>query len=963
MSHLLGNEECLKNLRFDVEDISRVLTEIFSRVGPLAKISSWKFPDKVASELDVDDLLERYSFCEDDLDNQVSHFSLLELLVDRLLLLLHCAAAFHDQINNNGSGRLGSATTNVSGDAPTSAGLIVKMFWLKIVKVFSLVQQLNSEAASTKRENLDLVAKVADLKSQVDKAKESGKRALAIIGEEMARGDIPVSTVSKRSHSVSTSTSTSVPAIRVVDDCGSVRVAVDALHQAATRIAGPPCPHIGSDSAQRGCQTIDTSFAPCAACHEAQNFARTTGTTMMDICKRLEVPPSAYAAAQRGFIEREGWLTAKELSESTEEQSRCLTKLGTFLEAKLKEIQALKDVIDKMEGALDDEAKKKDQLASEFQGDRHTWVIEKKNYNNKLEESEKKCAERIKDMQTYVNKVLQEKDKANIEQRKAKDDTAVRDRLIANEKDEKKRIMAEKEELEGEMTRMRKKMESMEDDMKKVLKEKDLAEVEKESAQKAMRKMDATMSVLDKKATSFQSQEETFLSRIDRLSEENEALVRELEEAEARLEKLSGERETGIGAGGVARVEEAERRMRALEKQVNGMASDRKESEAMIAALKARLQEAKEQQRLLVAFPDLHGPVNLEDSFNSTTSSVDYSESDDNDVASDMKKQLKANALRIEVLRDENDRLHEAIVKMNGTVEEAKVLGNLHRAESKSSVAKATSTVIGGMTRSVSQGNIALWTPSQSHINFGKMPNVVVNHNNHTSANAANVQNQPHKSRSAAERLMATAPPPRRSISQGSTPTTPRGQLGEQTSSVTPGIPMNSHNMSDEFKENITSGQSLMRPTSFNLVNQQQPLDIPQLPPKKSASKISVAWGRDDMKVPSTIDMRSATLPRNIRVQSAPSSAKHNGSTNEALDAYRQLKQTGYVKANGARPPSHFKAFASNTARNSKTIDKKLSGPSSIGVVSCPKCDKMYTSTKDLDVHKLYCLNAYSTNF
>ena len=85
-----------------------------------------------------------------------------------------------------------------------------------------------------------------------------------------------------------------------------------------------------------------------------------------------------------------------------------------------------------------------------------------------------------------------------------------------------------------------------------------------------MRKMDATMSVLDKKATSLRAQEETFVQRIDALTAENETLVGELEEAEARLEKLGRERESGIGAGGVARVEEAERRMRALEKQVCG---------------------------------------------------------------------------------------------------------------------------------------------------------------------------------------------------------------------------------------------------------------------------------------------------------------------------------------------------------------------------------------------------------
>merc|ERR1719383_687663 len=155
--------------------------------------------------------------------------------------------------------------------------------------------------------------------------------------------------------------------------------------------------------------------------------------------------------------------------------------------------------------------------------------------------------------------------------------------------------------------------------------------------------MDATMSVLDKKASSLRSQEETFLNRIDQLQAENDNLLKELDDSEARLEKMSRERESGIGAGGVARVEEAERRMRALEKQAAEMASDRKESDAMIAALKARLQEAKDQQRLLVAYPDLNGPVNLDDVSSSEPVSSFDSEANENDVSSDMRKQLRAN--------------------------------------------------------------------------------------------------------------------------------------------------------------------------------------------------------------------------------------------------------------------------------------------------------------------------------
>ena len=140
MSHLLGNEECLQSLREDVDDIRGVLSEITSRTGPLEGVSSWKFPSTPAGQLDVDELLRRFAFsADDDLDNQVSHFSLLELVVDRLLFVFHCASAFHDQIAASSGVFRGGGGSSGGGAAkdppPTSAGLIVKRFWLRIVKV------------------------------------------------------------------------------------------------------------------------------------------------------------------------------------------------------------------------------------------------------------------------------------------------------------------------------------------------------------------------------------------------------------------------------------------------------------------------------------------------------------------------------------------------------------------------------------------------------------------------------------------------------------------------------------------------------------------------------------------------------------------------------------------------------------------------------------------------------------
>lgn len=48
---------------------------------------SWKFPDQLATDVQIKDLLERYQFSKNELDNQVAHVILFEILIDRFVFL------------------------------------------------------------------------------------------------------------------------------------------------------------------------------------------------------------------------------------------------------------------------------------------------------------------------------------------------------------------------------------------------------------------------------------------------------------------------------------------------------------------------------------------------------------------------------------------------------------------------------------------------------------------------------------------------------------------------------------------------------------------------------------------------------------------------------------------------------------------------------------------------------------
>lgn len=83
MAEILGSQLCMESLQTDVQDVQWTINDLSSRIGPI-DLSSWKFPDKLSWELDMEQLLEMYSFSKEEKEeNQVAHIALYELLIDR----------------------------------------------------------------------------------------------------------------------------------------------------------------------------------------------------------------------------------------------------------------------------------------------------------------------------------------------------------------------------------------------------------------------------------------------------------------------------------------------------------------------------------------------------------------------------------------------------------------------------------------------------------------------------------------------------------------------------------------------------------------------------------------------------------------------------------------------------------------------------------------------------------------
>ncbi|KAM6297902.1 coiled-coil domain-containing protein 157 [Aegotheles albertisi] len=147
MAHLLGHRGCMESLRADLGDLQAAIAQVSSRAGAV-RFRSWKFPDKVSAELDLPTLLERYSYSETDPEfTQHAHLVLLELVIDRLLLLLQSSTGYAEKL----LGERAVPPARAVGPC-VSVGLTARTYCCTTLRLGTTYQQLLAEKAARGKE-------------------------------------------------------------------------------------------------------------------------------------------------------------------------------------------------------------------------------------------------------------------------------------------------------------------------------------------------------------------------------------------------------------------------------------------------------------------------------------------------------------------------------------------------------------------------------------------------------------------------------------------------------------------------------------------------------------------------------------------------------------------------------------------------------------------------------------------
>ncbi|XP_008936725.1 PREDICTED: coiled-coil domain-containing protein 157, partial [Merops nubicus] len=262
----------MQSLRADLRDLQAAIADVSSRVGAV-RVPSWKFPNKAACDVDMEELLELYDYTEQDPEfTQHSHVVLLELVIDRLLLLLQSFTSYTENLLSK------RAVPPAQAAGPSmSAGLTARRYWSSMLKLEAFYQQLLAEKKALKKELPPL---------QLTPQAGSGEK-------QLLQDRLP--DILERTSREATSATSRFPPL-------------SSSHGIPTEATG-------------------TSLAPCAACAGAQAGLREVGRAITSICQSQNIP-SALGKFQAAEESRgRGTLSARDVSYWASEQSKDLSRI------------------------------------------------------------------------------------------------------------------------------------------------------------------------------------------------------------------------------------------------------------------------------------------------------------------------------------------------------------------------------------------------------------------------------------------------------------------------------------------------------------------------------------------------------------------------------------------------------------------------------------------------------------
>ncbi|XP_061198305.1 coiled-coil domain-containing protein 157-like [Saccostrea echinata] len=601
MAELLGGKAILESLRTDVSDIQWAINGILSRTGPVT-VTSWKFPDKQSADLNVEELLDLYSYSEDAEDNQVAHIALYELVIDRFVFLLQTLSTLTQQM-------LVRAGEDITDQRTSSIGLVVKQFCNRQVQLNTVVQQTMSDIKTKSREMMDLENNMRKMSEELSKQSETSSQ--------------------------------------------STQPYHFSPHKVGSAMTGFVTPsqmeNIARDACTKSCQTVETAFVPCEGCHVVQKNFRNAGDVIINMCQSQKLPSSLQK--YRPLVSEVKWLSPNDVIRWATEQAKDLGRINKHMENLMATINPLKEELENCEQKCKKLERRVANFDAEMRKEREIQTTLQKQFDVKLTDIETEHKHTVSLVTKQMEEVKSNKESIEKQLTKYKADLESQQRLLTELEDTKKALVDElkvKHADSTEIERLQRHLDSVQSQLQEV-------EEKLERSAKELSKEQAKNKSAAKHNQSLQTKQSSLLQRIDDLDQENRELnnqVTELEEEKERIEETLEKVQKNV--------QHYKQKVKDNQALIDELSSQKEELEGSIETLKSdiqhlesKLEEAVEREKLMIEYPDLNGPVNP--GMKGT-----------GDIVTDMENQVKANTIRIQILEEQNETLRNSVGKVLG---------------------------------------------------------------------------------------------------------------------------------------------------------------------------------------------------------------------------------------------------------------------------------------------------------
>ncbi|NXP18957.1 CC157 protein, partial [Scytalopus superciliaris] len=600
MAHLLGHRGCMESLRADLQDLQAAIADVSSRAGAV-RFPSWKFPDKVSCELDMSLLLQRYRHSESEPEfSQHSHVVLLELLIDRLLLLLQSFTGYAETVLS------GCTVPPARGPAPgMSAGLTARTFWSTMLRLGALCQQLQHQ--------------VGQLGTPHEPSCRGHPMGLSLGHPAATSCSHPLSAAP------CVTEDTSVPHCPLPDLVPSLPCSQ--LPQSGIQGSSElrPGPRLAQGTRSVPTQTPGSPLGSCGTCSSAQASLQEVGRAITSLCQSQNIPSalSKFQEVLGGSTGRRS-LSATDMSYWASEQSKDLSRINKHLQELMQQVSPMKAELEEMGKQKEQLRKQVEDISQKLQVEKETRVQEQRKAEQSLKDKDKEHSEAVTRL---------EQDKGDLQRALGASlwtlsfsplpslglSCCVSPELTKTSLLEEMRTMmvarSQLLELEEKVQVLTGQRDSLGQELSATSTELEKEKVRVESV------------LLHEEA--LQAKQRVLLQQLDRLDQEREELQASLGEAEE----------------GQARLAEQ------LEQSQEQSGTQLQAQQANTSQLEEQAQELRERERLLVFFPELHIP---------TEARFECS----GNLTEDMEGQLQANTIRIRVLEQENVRLRSVLAKV-----------------------------------------------------------------------------------------------------------------------------------------------------------------------------------------------------------------------------------------------------------------------------------------------------------